>query len=147
MNWFNSTVSGIRNDDIVYSPAFQSDQGILDLTADESTYDVNSFMVFKDVEYETVEDFIRQFTCILDFNYKIHYNIIKDIKPDGMSSISIEDSTKSKLVIVVPRKISEIDIIRETLFVESVYKGNILNALHPIATLESILLEMENIFK
>lgn len=100
---------------IVYANTYSSDKDIF--IDDEATedYSPGSFMVFDNMEFETIESFIKYVIMILGakFGTPIDYNIIRD--DEELGSFVIFKNNINRIEITIPPKPEKMDIVRDHL--------------------------------
>jgi len=146
MNYDYKLNSTQNMEPVVYAPGYHgSADGILELE-DNIEFDFSSYMMFNNVEYKTIDDFIQVIQSLLEKNAKIKYNISVDINEQTQSAEILITSADRYLKILIPKRQSEINIIREYLFKEAVYHGVYYSHLTPLKNLDSIELDIRNLF-
>lgn len=131
-------------DNIVYAPNyFGSSNGILDVE-EEKEYYLDSYLVFDDIEFRTLNDVKSHIINILEKFTNVYYNIFIE-KSDKYDCVHIQYS-HGRIAIQIPKPTKETEIEREYLYKTITYNGCALAEIQPFKTFDSLLLDFRNIF-
>lgn len=132
-------------DDIIYAPNyFGSSNGILDIE-EEKEYALDSYMVFDNIEFKTLDDVKHHLINILEMFPKVYYNIYieKSNKYDGIHILY----NKGRVDIIIPHKTSDTQIERELLYKTVTYNSCYFAENQPFKRFDDLIFDFRNIFR
>lgn len=130
----------LNHNDIIYSPKYKSSKDLLNWIEEDIDFNASSYMIFEDIEYKTIYDFVRAILESIKINSesKIGYNLNLSMNGDRIEFFS----KRGSLIIRIPAKNSPLNIERNYLFYNTKDRdGNIIKINQMTNSLKQFIFE------